>query len=337
MCKSIKIQLPKEVETILMKLNNYGYQGCIVGGCVRDSLLNRKPKDWDICTSALPEDVKKVFSDFKIVEKGIKHGTVTVLINQKGFEITTFRKDGGYSDSRHPDNVEFISELKIDLSRRDFTINAMAYNHLVGIIDPFRGIDDLHNKLIRCVGDAQVKFTEDPLRILRMLRFQAQLQFTVEPKTLTSSFVNKNLLLTVSKERVQSELCKFLYGKDGNVISVIEVLCISDMSRSIFFQILPNMKATFRFFQNNSYHRFDVFGHTMCALSQVSKSDDIIIRLAILFHDIGKPCCYSRDENGTGHFYGHSKIGAVITDELMRELKFDNNTRRKVVELVFLS
>lgn len=336
MCKDIKIQLPKEVETILMKLNNYGYQGYIVGGCVRDSLLNRKPKDWDICTSALPSDVKKIFDDFHIIDTGIKHGTITILIKHIGYEITTFRREGGYSDCRHPDTVEFISDIYEDLSRRDFTINAIAYNHHTGIVDPFGGLNDLQNKIIRCVGDAQIRFKEDPLRILRMLRFQAQLDFGVESKTLKSAFVNRDLLLNNSKERIQTEICKFLYGENGNMASITNILKYPfSFQLSIFLDIIPEMKDMLGFQQNNPYHKYDVFWHTVCALSYVDQDDDLITRLAVLFHDIGKPQCYSEDNKNIGHFYKHGSVGAEITNKVMKRLRFDNDTRKKVVELVF--
>lgn len=323
---SYNLQLPKKVELILNQLNNAGYEAYVVGGCVRDSLLNRKPHDWDICTSATPEQTIKVFENYHIIPTGIKHGTVTIMIEREGFEVTTYRIDGKYSDNRRPDNVSFSTNLEDDLKRRDFTINAMAYNPSEGIIDYYNGIDDLKNQLIRCVGNPKERFSEDILRVLRLWRFCIQLGFYPDNTTMNAAkeIIMMGLLKTVSYERIQSEFVKAIQGNK-----------IEFTTQPDFFLegIIPEWKDM-NFSQNNPYHIFNVKNHSLCAYDCLDDSADIITRIATLLHDIGKPHCFQDDENGIRHFKGHGKVSADMTDIIMKRLKFDNNTREKVVELI---
>lgn len=320
----MSIELPKDVKLILSKLNNYKYEAYIVGGCVRDSLLGLVPHDWDICTSALPEQVMKIFKGYKIIPTGLKHGTVTVVINDSQYEITTYRIDGKYEDNRHPKEVSFTSALKDDLSRRDFTINAMAYNPTVGLVDYYNGQDDLNIKVIRCVGNPNKRFNEDALRILRALRFSSTYSFYIEKETSEAIHQNVNLLNNISNERIQNELCKIILGDNA-----LEVLMnYSD----VISTIIPEMSKCVNFNQNNKFHCYDVYEHMMVAVSNYS-GKDLIIKLALLLHDIGKPNCYTENENG-GHFYGHPKISYDIASNVLTELRFDNKTKKLVLDLI---
>ena len=320
----MNIELPKDVKLILSKLNNYKYEAYIVGGCVRDSLLGLVPHDWDICTSALPEQVMKIFKGYKIIPTGLKHGTVTVVINDSQYEITTYRIDGKYEDNRHPKEVSFTSALKDDLSRRDFTINAMAYNPTVRLVDYYNGQDDLNIKVIRCVGNPNKRFNEDALRILRALRFSSTYSFYIEKETSEAIHQNVNLLNNISNERIQNELCKIILGDNA-----LEVLMnYSD----VISTIIPEMSKCVNFNQNNKFHCYDVYEHMMTAVSNYS-GKDLIIKLALLLHDIGKPNCYTEDENG-GHFYGHPKISYDIASNVLTELRFDNKTKKLVLDLI---
>lgn len=324
-----KIKLPNEVLEIFNVIKEYGSEAYVVGGCVRDSLLGRNAHDWDICTPVPAIELKTEFESkgYKVIETGLQHGTITVLVNGIGFEVTTYRIDGDYSDGRHPDSVEFTSNLKEDLSRRDFTINAMAYNDEDGLIDPFKGFEDLQNKVIRCVGKPEDRFGEDALRILRAIRFACQLDFTIHPSIgWCIGYTNiKENLKNVSVERINSEFCKM-------------IVCDSFYDKlaahySLFTLIIPELNDMIGFEQNNPYHKYDVFLHTYHALKECG-SNNLIVKLAILFHDIGKPHCYQDNEDGTRHFRGHAKISSEMTDTIMRRLRFDNDTREKVVELI---
>lgn len=320
------ISIPNDVELILDKIENAGYEAYVVGGCVRDSLLNKVPHDWDITTSALPEDIERIFNKFRIIETGLKHGTVTVVLNNEGYEITTYRIDGDYSDGRHPDTVKFSKKLCDDLSRRDFTMNAIAFNPNVGFVDPFDGRRDIENKVVRCVGNPKTRFNEDALRILRTIRFACQLNFDIEQDTsncLDSSDVVAKLLM-VSRERVQQELMKMI------VTDVFPDYL--ETYTNVFFEIIPELRSLLGFNQFNRYHCFDVFHHTVESLRHCI--DDPVVKLALLFHDIGKPNCFQQDMDGTRHFKGHPAVSANIALDVLKRLRFDNDTINKVVELV---
>ena len=324
----IKITLPKNVKKILNTLHNNGFSSWICGGAVRDSILSRPIKDWDICTSATPEQIMEVFKDEYIIPTGLQHGTVTIMLNGEGFEVTTFRQDGDYSDGRHPDSVKFTSSIYDDLARRDFTINAMAYNEQEGLIDPFGGLEDIHKRCIRCVGSPKERFDEDALRILRAIRFSCQLNFYIHPSIgwqIVHTDIKENLK-NISMERINSELTKAIihYGFADRLTWYY----------GLFTTFIPELEDTVGYVQNNPYHKYDVFHHTIETLRSTT-SHDLIVKLALLFHDIGKPYCCQEDENGIRHFKGHGKVSAEMTDDIMRRLKFDNYTREKVVELVY--
>lgn len=324
-----KINLPKAVIEILNLLDSYGSVGYVVGGCVRDSIIDRPIHDWDICTPVVISEVQALFEEegYKVIPTGIKHGTVTVMIDDVGYEITTFRKDGEYTDGRHPDNVEFTSNLVEDLSRRDFTMNAIAYNPAVGFVDPFAGLRDIENHTIRCVGYARDRFKEDALRILRMWRFECQLGFSTEPGTQNAAVhgINERLLENISKERIQSEFVKAIMSQKSNFTT-----------RPQFFlkSIISEWKDMIHFPQNNPYHVYTVDFHSMIAYQMVKDNSDLILRLAVLFHDIGKPHCYQDGSDGIRHFKGHAKVSAEMTEQILRRLKFDNYTIDNVVELI---
>lgn len=317
--------LPSYVNTALDILNEHGFEAYIVGGCVRDFLLNRTPADFDITTNATPLQTIEVFKNFQVIETGIKHGTVTVLIEKKSVEITTYRIDGTYSDSRHPDNVEYTSNLVDDLSRRDFTINAMAYNHIDGIIDRFDGIKDLNNNTIKCVGNPQLRFSEDALRILRAIRFSAQLNFDIDKDTSFIIHNMRNSLLKVSKERIATEINKLLMG--DNVYSVL--MEYSD----IIATIIPEISQCIGFNQHSKYHKYDVWEHM--AISVQNSPKYLNVRLAMFLHDIGKPKTFSLDTNGNGHFYNHAHVGAEISEKILKNLKYDNATIKRVTTLIY--
>lgn len=322
------IEIPIPVHRILKLLYCYDYEGYIVGGCVRDSIMGRQPHDWDICTSALPEEVASLFQHqgYNVVPTGIQHGTVTVFIDMIGYEITTYRIDQDYKDHRHPTEVKFTRSLKEDLSRRDFTINAIAYNPRVGLVDLFNGVQDIHDGIIRCVGCAQDRFSEDALRIMRAIRFAAQFDFTYDTGVISGIVRNKHLLDLISKERIHDEFIKILQSINASVH-----IC---MFAEVFKQIIPELSDMFDFPQNNPYHAYDVWNHTVHVLQYV-ESCDIITKLAALFHDIGKPHCYQDGNDGVRHFKGHGRVSADITDHILRNLKFDNKTREAVVQLVY--
>ena len=317
------IHIPDEVKTAISTLAANGFEAYIVGGCVRDSLLGGNPKDYDITTSAEPEEVEKIFGNFRVIETGIKHGTVTVLINKMPLEITTFRIDSDYSDNRHPENVTFTKSLEEDTARRDFTMNALAYNDERGICDFYGGTDDIKNKIIRCVGDADKRFGEDALRIMRAIRFSSVLGFEIEENTKRAVFKNKELLRNISSERIASELVKLLCGANVRkvLMEYIDVLCV----------VIPELLPMKGFDQKNIHHIYDVLEHTAAAVENIEPTP--VLRLTALFHDIGKPECFFM-KDGQGHFYGHADIGADMTTKILSHLKFDNNTKNTVTKLV---
>lgn len=319
-----KIDMPPNVNAIIHMLQDAGYKAYIVGGCVRDSLMNKVPHDWDICTSARPEQMLEVFKNRRVIKTGLQHGTVTVVIDGEQYECTSFRIDGVYSDNRRPDSVTFIDDLTEDLIRRDFTINAMAYNNEEGLIDPFDGIGDIKRGIIKCVGNAADRFNEDALRILRAIRFAAQLNFVIEDNTSSELNRQRGSLVNVSAERITSEFNKIVISDRFVAMLVLYF--------HVFTQFIPELKDMLEFPQNNPHHMYDVLIHTL--YTAVSCQNDLILRLAALFHDIGKPHSYQDEADGIRHFVGHNIVGADMTDEIMRRLKYDNNTRNAVVQLV---
>lgn len=320
------IEVPAPVYFIIQELEKCGHEAYMVGGCVRDSVLGRKPHDYDICTSATPDEILQAFPYEEIIPTGLQHGTVTILINKEPFEVTTYRIDGDYSDNRRPDNVTFTKNLVEDLRRRDFTINAMAYNPKTGLIDPFNGMEDIKYKKIRCVGSAEDRFNEDALRILRAIRFEAQLGFAGLPETMFEIERQYERLKNISIERINSEFCK---------IVVSEQFCVElVLYPNVFSLFIPELKDLIGFQQNNPYHAYDVFDHTVHAIEKC-ESDDLVVRFAVFFHDFGKPHSYQDGEDGIRHFKGHGKVSAEITDSIMKRLRFDNETRNNVVELVY--
>lgn len=319
-----RITIPDGAREIIDTLTSAGFEAYVVGGCVRDSLLGLEPHDWDICTSALPSDVMSIFSEKRIIGTGMKHGTVTILTDSGGYEVTTFRIDGDYSDHRRPDSVTFTTSLDEDLSRRDFTINAMAYNDAVGLIDPFGGIYSLCNREISCVGSPAHRFEEDALRIMRALRFASTYGFCIEDRTAKAIHLFAPSLNNIAVERIQSELCKLLLG-DGALNILLDY---SD----VIATIIPEIEPCIGFDQNNRYHEYTVYDHIAHAVSNY-KGKDISVKVALLLHDIGKPLCYTEDING-GHFHGHAVPSRDIAEAVMNRLRFDNRTKAEVLELV---
>ena len=320
----MKIRLPKPVCTIIENLQLHGYEAYVVGGCVRDSILGREPEDWDITTSARPEEVKQLFK--RTIDTGIEHGTVTVMIDKEGFEVTTYRIDGEYEDSRHPKEVEFTRSLEEDLKRRDFTINAMAYNDTERLVDIFGGMQDLNMHRIRCVGDPRERFSEDALRILRAVRFSAQLAFPIEKETADAIRELAPTLVNISAERIQVELVKMLTSPHPELIQDAYELGITKV-------ILPEWDNMVGVEQNTPHHRYDVARHTMEAMRKVGP--DKVLRLTMLFHDMGKPEMKTTDEEGIDHFKEHALVSEEIARKVLRRLKFDNDTVRKVTKLVY--
>ena len=318
------IRLPGRVAALLNILEQAGYEAFAVGGCIRDSLLGRAPNDWDICTSARPEEMKACFSDFRVIDTGLKHGTLTVLAGGEAFEITTYRIDGDYSDGRHPDQVSFTSHIEEDLARRDFPINAMAYNPSSGLVDPFGGASDLSRRLLRCVGKPEKRFQEDGLRILRAVRFASQLEFNIDAETADALFSCLPLLDRISAERIRAEVEKLLCGPGA-----MEVL--TDY-REIMARIIPEIRPMFDLDQQNPYHIYTVWDHTLHAVSHVKNTP--VLKLCAFFHDIGKPGMMTIGEDGRGHFYRHERLSAELADQILSRLKYDNHTRETVVEVV---
>ena len=339
------IQMPEDVKYILEKLNTSGYEAYAVGGCVRDSILGRNPDDWDITTSAKPEETKALFP--KTIDTGIQHGTVTVMRNHVGYEVTTYRIDGEYEDSRHPKEVIFTSDLLEDLKRRDFTINAMAYNHLEdsdlnigidvgknrnsfdsqksGLVDAFGGMEDIENKIIRCVGNPIHRFEEDALRMMRAVRFSAQLGYEIEEETKKAICVLAGNLANISAERIQVELVKLLVS---NHPDYLRTAYETGMTK-VFF---PEFDKIMETKQNNPHHKYSVGEHTLHSLEHVRA--DKVLRLSMLLHDIAKPETIQTGEDGVDHFYGHPDKGEEMARQILRRLRFDNDTIGKVCKLV---
>ena len=318
------INLPLNVQKAISMLETSGFKAFAVGGCIRDSLMGKSPDDWDITTSATPDEMKAVFSEFHCIETGIEHGTLTVVIDSAPLEITTFRLDGEYEDNRHPKAVEFTDDLVLDLARRDFTVNAMAYSPSGGIVDPFDGQADLSNRLIRCVGEADRRFNEDALRILRGLRFASVLDFEIDSETAQSIHKNKDLLKNISVERVTKELIKLLCGNGAHRI-------LTEFA-DVLFTVLPELEPMHKNSHDNPHHCFDIYEHTLFALENVPQ--DPVLRVAMLLHDCGKPATKTFADDGKAHFYSHQKVSAEIAADILLHLKVSNKFREEVLFLV---
>ena len=318
------MDMPKNVDTAINLLQSAGFEAYALGGCVSDSLLGKTPNDWDITTSAKPENMKSVFADFHCIDTGIKHGTVTVVIDGEPLEITTFRLDGEYEDNRHPKSVTFTADLGADLGRRDFTVNAMAYSKMTGTVDLFGGQNDLKNKIIRCVGDPDRRFNEDALRILRALRFASALDFEIEEKTAQSLLKNRALLGNISEERIAKELLKLVCGKGAKRI-------LTDFA-PVLFEILPELQPIYKNSHDNPHHCYDIYEHTLIAVESIDPEPTL--RFAMLLHDCGKPAVKKFDENGVAHFYGHQRISAEISAQILARLKVSNKFRDEILFLV---
>ena len=316
--------IPEYVNAILSRLRQGGYKAYAVGGCVRDSLRGETPHDWDVCTSARPDEIERAFFDLPQIDAGKQHGTVAVVVDHRPVEITTFRADGAYLDNRRPASVTFLSDLRDDLARRDFTVNAMALDENEAPIDLFGGQTDLKNRIIRTVGDPHTRFREDGLRILRGLRFASRLDFAIEPKTARAMMEERALLINISAERVFAELKGILTGEAAGRV-------LRDFA-PVFFTILPELAPLAGFEQHSPYHDSDVWEHTLRAME--ASPGDAVFRLALLFHDCGKPACFTRDETGRGHFYGHPQKSRELTKRALHRLKCDAATLDRVLYLV---
>lgn len=320
----MKINMPENANRIITTLESAGYEAYIVGGCVRDSILGLTPGDWDITTSARPEQVKALFK--RTLDTGIKHGTVTVMFGKEGYEVTTYRIDGEYTDHRRPEQVEFTANLMEDLKRRDFTINAMAYSHRQGIIDLFGGMEDLEHRFIRAVGRARERFDEDALRILRAVRFSGQLDCEIEAETRKAMKEQAKYLRDISAERIRIELEKLL-------VSAHPEKLIDAYELGITAYILPEFDAMMEQPQNNPYHKYNVGVHSMHVVKEIAPT--VVYRFAALLHDVGKPATHSVDADGLDHFYGHNQAGAVIAEEILKRLRFDNESTRLITKLIY--
>nr|WP_318682943.1 CCA tRNA nucleotidyltransferase [uncultured Acetatifactor sp.] len=319
----MKIEMPKKAKHIIETIQRAGFEAYIVGGCVRDSLLGREPEDWDITTSAKPWQIKEMFD--RTIDTGIQHGTVTVMLDKEGFEVTTYRIDGKYEDGRHPREVIFTPSLIEDLKRRDFTINAMAYNEEGGLIDVFGGLRDMEEKTIRCVGAPKERFSEDALRIMRAIRFSAQLGYGIEKRTKEAIRVMSPALKGISAERIQVELVKLIISPHPDYLREAYETGVTKV-------ILPEFDQAMDTPQNHPHHKYNVGEHTLAALIQTEP--DRILRLSVLLHDIGKPSTLSTDEKGVNHFYGHASVGAQMAEKILKRLRFDNDTISQVSKVV---
>ena len=319
----MRFEIPVDVKNIIETLEANGYEAFAVGGCVRDTLLNRMPGDWDITTSAKPEEVKELFSH--TIDTGIAHGTVTVMMNHVGYEVTTYRIDGEYEDARHPKEVTFTSNLVEDLKRRDFTINAMAYNERAGLVDEFDGIADLENKVIRCVGNPKERFSEDALRMLRAVRFAAQLGFSIDEETKEAIKELAPTLSKVSKERIATELVKILVSDHPEEMRTAYELGLTRV-------FMPEFDVAMETEQHNPHHKYTVGEHSLVTMQNVRPEKKI--RLTMLLHDLAKPVVLTTDKKGNDHFVGHQQAGADMARGILRRLKFDNATTDYVYRMI---
>lgn len=323
----MEIHIPTGARKIIARLEQHGYEAYIVGGCVRDSLMGKRPSDWDICTSARAEEMMALFEDKRVIPTGIQHGTLTILAEDGAYEVTTFRIDGEYLDHRHPKSVAFTRELAEDLSRRDFTINAMAWHPERGLIDLFGGVEDLRDRLVRAVGDPVQRFNEDGLRMLRMVRFATVLDFDYDPATYDAVRKQGHLLQYISKERIQVELNKTLLA--AHPARGLEDLYTLGM----YPYIIPMMCHTVGFAQRGGHHFLDVFEHSLLAVGVIAP--ELVLRLTMLLHDIGKPFVWDSSESlSYDRFDDHAAVSAKLAGKILRDLKYDNATRKDVVELI---
>lgn len=323
----MEIHIPTGARKIIARLEQHGYEAYIVGGCVRDSLMGKRPSDWDICTSARAEEMMALFEDKRVIPTGIQHGTLTILAEDGAYEVTTFRIDGEYLDHRHPKSVAFTRELAEDLSRRDFTINAMAWHPERGLIDLFGGVEDLRDRLVRAVGDPVQRFNEDGLRMLRMVRFATVLDFDYDPATYDAVRKQGHLLQYISKERIQVELNKILLA--AHPARGLEDLYTLGM----YPYIIPMMCHTVGFAQRGGHHFLDVFEHSLLAVGVIAP--ELVLRLTMLLHDIGKPFVWDSSESlSYDRFDDHAAVSAKLAGKILRDLKYDNATRKDVVELI---
>ena len=318
------MELPRTVENLIARLEQAGYSAYAVGGCVRDSLMSLQPHDWDLCTSALPEQMLEVFRGEHVAETGLKHGTLTVIVGHVPYEITTFRTDGNYTDHRHPDSVSFVKDVAGDLSRRDFTVNAMAYSDRTGLVDLFGGQEDLARRVIRCVGVPRERFREDALRILRALRFASVFDFSLDPETEEGLRALAPTLENVAAERIREELLKLLCGPGaGRILRAFpDVLSV----------IIPDLRPMIGYDQRNHHHHFDLWEHTVQTVENVPAEPDL--RLAMLLHDTGKLAVCVLDDKGEAHYRGHQAVSAEIADRVTEALRCDRETRDRVILLV---
>lgn len=323
MRNDVHILVPEKAKYIVNTIQAAGFEAYVVGGCVRDSILGREPQDWDITTSAKPEQVKALFP--RTIDTGLQHGTVTIMQDKEGFEVTTYRIDGEYEDGRHPKEVVFTASLEEDLKRRDFTINAMAYNDEEGLIDLFGGMEDIERGVIRCVGDAKARFTEDALRILRAIRFSAQLGYTIDESTKAGIRALAPNLQKISAERIQTELVKMMVSAHPEKLR-------DAYDMNVTKEFLPEFDRCMETEQNNRHHCYSVGEHILHSVMGVAPVKEL--RLAMLFHDIAKPDTITTDEEGFHHFHGHAELGAEKTRQILRRLKFDNDTIAMVTKLV---
>ena len=317
------MKLPASALLCIEALEKAGYPAYAVGGCVRDQYLGLTPKDYDICTAATPEKIRQIFAGYPLVLAGEKHGTVGVILEKEVYEITTFRKEGTYRDNRHPDWVDFVTDVEEDLSRRDFTVNAMAWSPTRGYADPFGGREDLDRKCLRAVGDPVQRFSEDALRILRGVRFGVTYGLSPEKKTLEAMIALAPTMENLARERVFTELCKLLPH-----ITAAQLL----QYRPILLSVIPELEATVGFDQKSRYHIHDIFTHTAYVVENAPA--DLALRWAALLHDVGKPACFAPDEKGEGHFPGHAQVSAQLAEEILRRLKAPNDLREQVVLLI---
>ena len=315
--------LPESIQNCIDLLENAGFAAYAVGGCVRDACLGLTPHDYDLCTSALPEQTEEVFRDYRLVLAGEKHGTVTVLTEGGPVEITTFRAEGGYRDNRHPDWVKFVPDIEGDLSRRDFTVNAMAYSPKRGFADPFGGREDLKNHILRAVGDPEARFREDSLRILRGVRFAARFGLTPVEKTMAAMLSQAHLMENLARERVFEELCKLLLAAKA-----------ADITRfaPILAAVIPELAPMIGFDQHSPHHAYDLITHTAHVVEGVPAT--LPLRWAALLHDTGKVTTFTLDATGRGHFYGHARDSAAIADKILRRLKAPTALREEAVALI---
>ena len=319
-----RMELSAGAAAALRRLEEQGFEAYAVGGCVRDALLGRVPHDWDLTTSALPEETAACFGDCRVIATGMRHGTVTVLLGGEALEITTYRRDGAYADNRHPVQVTFSQTLSDDLSRRDFTVNAMAYHPERGLVDLYGGLADLRARVIRCVGDPRTRFEEDGLRILRAVRFASALDFSIAEETAAQVHACRALLDNIARERVREELNRLLCGRRAAGI-------LREFT-DVALQIMPELAPCVGFAQNSRYHCYDVWEHTLRALDETS-SPELLVRLTLLLHDVGKPATYTEDERG-GHFRGHAEVGVQLAGQILQRLRYDNATQESVKKLV---